>query len=151
MKRSSSVHIDVLPTKSDFFYESDEFKKHSTQIKHDIYVKYLSKYSTKKTLEDKDYDIRLIDQCQIKKYSYDAQVEKGINTDVKRLYYDRLPNPTFDVYRVRGIKPKNDSNYEYTEESVKNEHEMKLPARGKYKTICIGYILEDTRRLVVVF
>ena len=148
MKRSSSVNIEDLAP----FYESNEYNSHCKLIRHDLYVEYLFKHSADKTLLDKDSVIELIEKFQIKNYSYDVQTEKP-NADTKHLYYDLITDPSKTSFarQVRGVKPKNASGYEYREEKVSNGNEINLPERLKYKSVCVGFILENTKRIVVKF
>ncbi len=136
-------------SEGDDFYESDEFEEHSKLMKHDIWYEYLIKYSADNELTDKDYDIKFVEKFQIKKYTYDIQTEKGKETDERRLYYCRLPEYELSV---TGIKPKNAYGYEYSEENVANENEtQKGPTKecNKLRAICVGFILDDTKRIVV--
>ncbi len=133
----------------DDFYASDEFKTQSKLMKHDIWYEYMNKYGTKTQLTDKDYDIKLVEKFQIKKYTYDMQTEKGKETDERRLYYRRLSNSPF---YVGGHKAKNAYGYEYSEETVANENEIKKGPKEesyKFRVICVGFILDDTKKMVV--
>ena len=52
------------------------------------------------------------------------QTLKRVETDAKCLYYDRVPDPTFQGCRVRGFKSKNAYRYEHAEENVANEDKI---------------------------
>ena len=136
-------------SEGDDFYASDEFKTQSKLMKHDIWYEYMNKYGTKAQLTDKDYEIKFVEKFQIKKYTYDMQTEKGKETDERRLYYSRLPEYELSV---TGVKAKNAYGYEYSEENVANENETKKgPTKecNKLRAICVGFILDDTKRIVV--
>ena len=141
---SSRISLDV----DDSFYQTEEFKSHHTQIKNDISYEYLNKFSSQKTLYDKDVELVLLNKIQIKRFTYDVQSEKETPNIIRSYYYDRLPDPN-NQFRVRGVKPKNDMGYNYTEQLVDSEIDIKLPEKYKYKTISVGFILNNTKRLVV--
>jgi hypothetical protein len=128
--------------------ESSVFEKHKETLKHDLMVEYFQ-ITTSKQLGHSDLEIEFLGCCDVKKYSLDMQSERFLTE--KYHYNLPLPDPNRGGCMVSGVKAKNDYGYDYQEQHVANASEIKIPDNCKGKKISIGYILQDTERIVVSF